>query len=452
MTPAVASLKDYRSDTQTQATWHLTFQPGSCGYPVSFLWDSSSLPTGSFYLKDEINGSIVNVNMKTQSSYSLTNSGITALKIEYTQSQSKDIAVQSGWNIISIPLLAADMSVSSIFSDAASSAYKYNNSYQTITSFSNGVGYWLKFNIGKTYTIQGSSVSSKIVNVNTGWNIIGPFENNVPTSSITSNPTGIITTPFYEFNNSYNQVTTLQSGKGYWVKVSSSGTLDLSSGPAKVASTNAPGVEAINKSWSKILITDAKGRSSNLYLSKSSVDDKYELPPVPPSGIFDIRFNNNKNTADMLSPGNEINIHSAVYPVTISVSNLSGNNLKITDAFGGGIVNASLANGKNIVIDKTVDRLNIELVELPDKFEVSQNYPNPFNPSTTIKFSLPEASNVKIILYDILGNKIADIADKHFDAGTNQIEFDASKYPSGIYIYRFQANSYESIKKMIILK
>ncbi|MHB8581410.1 MAG: T9SS type A sorting domain-containing protein [Ignavibacteriaceae bacterium] len=78
------SWKDYRASNLDTAEWLIKFQPGSGGYPMTFSWDTTNLPKGSLYLKDIITGSIVNVNMKTDSSYTLTNSGINELKIDYT--------------------------------------------------------------------------------------------------------------------------------------------------------------------------------------------------------------------------------------------------------------------------------------------------------------------------------------------------------------------------------
>ena len=88
----------------------MTFQPGSAGYPMTFSWDSTSFPEGTFYLKDLINGSFVFVNMKNQSSYVLTEPAITSLNISYKGNCSM-VSVNNEWNMISVPLLAEDMSL-----------------------------------------------------------------------------------------------------------------------------------------------------------------------------------------------------------------------------------------------------------------------------------------------------------------------------------------------------
>jgi hypothetical protein len=89
---------------------------------------------------------------------------------------------------------------------------------------------------------------------------------------------------------------------------------------------------------------------------------------------------------------------------------------------------------------------------IPDKLELNQNYPNPFNPSTTIKFGLPEAQFVTINIYDVLGNKLQTVVNENLQAGTYTYNFDASKYPSGIYFYSLTTNNSTITKKMMLIK
>jgi hypothetical protein len=97
---------------------------------------------------------------------------------------------------------------------------------------------------------------------------------------------------------------------------------------------------------------------------------------------------------------------------------------------------------------------------LPEDFRLIQNYPNPFNPGTTIEYSLPRASDVKLIIYDIIGREIQTLVNERQSAGQYRVSFDASNLSSGIYLYRIQASDPESssgqdfsdIKKMILMK
>ncbi len=88
----------------------------------------------------------------------------------------------------------------------------------------------------------------------------------------------------------------------------------------------------------------------------------------------------------------------------------------------------------------------------PSTFSLSQNYPNPFNPSTKIKYSLPVASHVKLVIYDILGNQIKTLVDKNQEPGFYETKFDGKDLSSGVYIYQLKTDQFVSTKKMILTK
>ncbi len=90
---------------------------------------------------------------------------------------------------------------------------------------------------------------------------------------------------------------------------------------------------------------------------------------------------------------------------------------------------------------------------IPKDFYVDQNYPNPFNPATTIRFGLPEAADVNLIIYDILGREVATLINSRpMNAGIHSIIFNASALASGTYVYRLSAGNKVEIKKMLLLK
>lgn len=93
-----------------------------------------------------------------------------------------------------------------------------------------------------------------------------------------------------------------------------------------------------------------------------------------------------------------------------------------------------------------------EELSTPDTYALSQNYPNPFNPSTIIEYALPEAGNVKINIFNILGQKISTLVNETKSAGRYQVTFDATKLSTGIYFYSLEANNFRSIKKMLLIK
>ncbi len=90
--------------------------------------------------------------------------------------------------------------------------------------------------------------------------------------------------------------------------------------------------------------------------------------------------------------------------------------------------------------------------ELPDKFLLSQNFPNPFNPTTNIKFQLPNASFVKVTVFDMLGREVETLVNEQLNAGTYKVDWDAAKYSSGVYFYKLEAGNFIETKKMLMIK
>ena len=91
-------------------------------------------------------------------------------------------------------------------------------------------------------------------------------------------------------------------------------------------------------------------------------------------------------------------------------------------------------------------------VVAPLEYALHQNYPNPFNPSTDIRFDLRHAGHVSLAIYNVLGQKVATLADRNFEAGSHSLTFNASSLASGVYFYRIDAGQFTDMKKMILLK
>jgi subtilisin family serine protease len=100
-----------------------------------------------------------------------------------------------------------------------------------------------------------------------------------------------------------------------------------------------------------------------------------------------------------------------------------------------------------------IDRpMNLEGQVIPTTYTLSQNYPNPFNPSTRITYDILDPVNVKIIVYNGLGQKISKIVDSFHTKGRYSIQFNAEALPAGIYYYKIQSKYFSEVKKMVLLK
>jgi hypothetical protein len=107
-----------------------------------------------------------------------------------------------------------------------------------------------------------------------------------------------------------------------------------------------------------------------------------------------------------------------------------------------------------------IDRLELlypssvinEETKAPNEFALEQNYPNPFNPSTKIYYTIGSNQFVQIKVYDLLGKEVSTLVSEYRDAGSYNVDFDASNLTCGIYLYKLQAGDFVQTKKMLLMK
>ncbi|MBI5727367.1 MAG: immune inhibitor A, partial [Ignavibacteriales bacterium] len=444
VTPAEFSAKDFRNDTLSAVDWMVKFQPGLSGYPMTLTWNPASLPQGTFLLKDIITGTLINVDMKAQNEYIVSNTAIGTLKIEYRKQVCKNVGLSSGWNMVSVPLQASNMASTSIFAQATSQVYGFNNGYVTTATLENSKGYWVRYGSAASVNVCGNPVTAAVP-VTAGWNMIGVYDRDVQVSGIASIPANIVNSVYYGFNNGYSQAATLNAGKGYWVRVSQNGTLNIS-GTGKGA-TQKP--EEIVSAYPHIVFSDAVGSSSNLYFAGAGTAvEKYAMPPLPPQGVFDVRFM--QGTCVSTEGITAVALNSVTYPLSLRAA---GSRFIIKDLLTNGkTLHAVVEDGKTITIAEGAGSLLIETVAMPKEFALEQNYPNPFNPSTVISYQLPENGKVKLTVFDCLGTEIATIVDGAQAAGKYNVTFNGANLSSGVYYYTLSAGKHTVSRKMLLLK
>ena len=91
-------------------------------------------------------------------------------------------------------------------------------------------------------------------------------------------------------------------------------------------------------------------------------------------------------------------------------------------------------------------------MSVPETFALHAAYPNPFNPTAEIGFDLPEASNVRLVVYDVMGREVARLADGLMGAGSHRVRFEAAGLPSGVYLYRLEAGAFAQTERMTLVK
>ncbi|MBN8547040.1 MAG: T9SS type A sorting domain-containing protein [Ignavibacteria bacterium] len=142
-----------------------------------------------------------------------------------------------------------------------------------------------------------------------------------------------------------------------------------------------------------------------------------------------------------------------------SVAFVAGNGTS-TNVHNYNFTDANLQAGKYTYRLKQIDldgtssyskEVEVDVAQV-NSFALDQNYPNPFNPTTSISYRIPEASNVVIKVYDVMGTEVATLVNGKQEAGNHSIAFDAAKLSSGSYIYTIKAGNFTTSKKMILMK
>lgn len=189
-------------------------------------------------------------------------------------------------------------------------------------------------------------------------------------------------------------------------------------------------------------------------------DGRVFVPELTPSGwvVHNFQYAGSDPDGDAVSfylvdgPDGSSITASGLFSWELTDQYAAQTNIPITVGITDGLLSTehtSLVNTDNVV--------GVESEAIPTDYSLSQNYPNPFNPSTTIKFGIPEAANVSVKIFNLLGQEVATLVNNNLEAGYHIINFNASNMISGMYFYRIQANgidgsNYTDVKKMLLVK
>ncbi|MDI6804608.1 MAG: T9SS type A sorting domain-containing protein [Bacteroidota bacterium] len=450
------SLKDFRNDALNMVIWKLKFQPGPGDYPFVFSWNNTVLPPGNFFLQDALSGATINVNMKTQNSYTLTNTLQKTLLIVYQNHLCKDMTIKTDWQMSSLPLIVRNMDPNFLFPNTTAPVYMFSDGYTIPSMLNPGKAYWVRNGINEILSFCGIPVSSSQVYLEAGWNMVGVYEKDISVNGITTTPPGILNSAFYGFDAGYYIPTVLQSGKGYWIKTSQSGFINLPN--PMFANRGEIVLPEIKKDWGKIIITDKSGNKMELFVATENQNlNFYDLPPVPPPGTFDVRYESDRFVEYLSLSFKIMKITYAEYPIKIKTEGIS---INIKDSqTDGKTFNRDIINETELIIeDKDIQMLKVGVIEIPLVYEMHQNYPNPFNPSTTIQYSIPFRSNVKLEIFNTIGQSVSTLVNSEVEAGNYSVDWKA-EVGSGIYFYRIKAVSvenpeyiYVNVKKMLLIR
>jgi hypothetical protein len=316
--------------------------------------------------------------------------------------------------------------------------------------------------------VFGRPISTLGITVGKGWNMIGTITSPVSTTTVDTAANTQVVSRYFDYSGGYHPQTTLTPGKGYWVKTSllsgTTGTLTLHASVAQPKS----GQDEI-ASLNSITIRDKSGRSQDLYfgsegLLKSSVES-YELPPAAPD--FDARFTSGRmvesypaiisDDAKITFP---ISVSTDAYPLTVIYNVRNGVAGKKFVLSNGKETLGVLEGSGSLTLKNAANSLALTLgngANVPKAFALGQNYPNPFNPTTHFVVDVPKVSDVSVVVYDLLGQKIMTLLSGQLSANSYNVTWNGtdehgSIVPSGVYFVRMASGDFSAVQKMMLMK
>ena len=354
--------------------------------------------------------------------------------------------------MIGLPLTVENSAYGYLFpTSVTGTLYGFNGSYTPESELTPGAGYWLVFSDDGSDELSGEAINSLTLGLSQGWNMISGITLPVEISAV-DDPNGIIVSgSIYGFDGNYEPASILTPGKGYWINAFASGDITISSGGA------AKTIHAFTGRTKEANTLSFNG--NDLYFGISIPEEEilsYQLPPKPPAGAFDVRFADDMkvtessgsieimNNTDKLSIFYTINIDAGEHMRWV----LTSDEGKEYELNGSGEIAVSG--------DATGFTLN-KVQGVPLTYSVSQNYPNPFNPVTSIRYEIPVENFVTISVYNVMGQKIADLVHELRPAGYHHTTWNSTNMhgdpvSSGIYIYTVTAGNYRADKKMVLMK
>ena len=371
------------------------------------------------------------------------------------------------WNLVGLPLETFNSSVSHLFpQNSSGSVFAFDGAYRSQQYLEPGNGYWLNMPESGYREIDGDIIGELNIQLTKGWNLISGTYHPVQLWAI-DDPGSVITPgTIYGFDETYFFAGSLQPGRGYWVHAEQSGTISIRTQQGKLQPAMKER-QLADIAGHKIVLRAGGATQERFFAVENpeSISSANILPPIPPEGMLDarimgdqwftqenqvrLRIQHAQEKIEMIIRSPEEDYQLYTYEVEL----FSADHL---------IRKISVDDGEVLIVDLEIDEVVIRLLsvsddtdhrgELPMEFKLYQNYPNPFNPSTLIRFALPLQSEVRLDVFNVIGQRVATLVNSELSAGWHQVAFDASHLSSGMYIYRIQAGSYVETRKLILVK
>jgi len=394
----------------------------------------------------------------------------------------KTLTLAESWNLIGLPVNSIERGFQNLFPNAIDGTlFEFaGGSYQSATELELATGYWIRLSSADTLNLEGVPIDTLDIPLNAGWNMITGGTADRLLSNL-SDPDGVIIPgTLFRFEGAYTAADSLLAGEGYWLRASDAGTISVTGTSNstttnnRVASnrkTNSPALQSeatlksVRKDFHKLIVSVPEGPEQELLFGRrlpEQIDVRsFSLPPKAPGGILDVRFSGDMRLSHKDRSQITITTNGDYSPqlhITKGEAGSVSGTLKVIgsdgssnryDLQGGQVITLPKAKTLNLTLETTLQEL---VSDLPQEFTLQQNYPNPFNPTTTIEYGLPSSAEVRLTVYNVMGQEVATLVNQQQSAGFHSVNFDASRLSSGMYLYRIEAGEFTQTRKLMLVK
>ena len=353
-----------------------------------------------------------------------------------------EVSHMSDWNLVGLPVGLVDTELMSVYPDAIEGTlFSFTDSYLQQDELFSGTGYWLRFDQEGTNSLTGTPITVLTLSLQSDWNLMSGLSTSMGVSEI-SDPEGIIIPgTIFGFGESYELTDVIEPGKAYWLRTTQSGEVILGGSTGSRV-----------KEIPQLQANTIRVKGMTLYFG-AEVSDKlqYSLPPLPPEGVFDIRFSDDSR---ICAEDCEIDVRHSSEGMEIECGVVDDQEWELVDEWG----NVTPCSGIQ-QIDGGSQRFILQRSSdmFPLTYSIAPAYPNPFNPETTIRFSLPEVTELTITIHDILGRQVVELVRGELESGHHSLRWDGTDahndpVSAGVYFVQINSVEYTHIMKLIFLK
>jgi hypothetical protein len=466
---------------------HGTANPPASPACATLSWDPNEFNAENNYVLREgldPNGPVVVADMRTTTSYQVCDVQTSRFYTVHWESTAcagisyATLSLTAGWNLVSLPVIPESNALADLF-PTAEAAFAFDGTYSEATTLDPCVGYWVKVPTDVTVSLTGTAVTDCATALTEGWHLVGGP--NCTAAPITT-PGGALQTLF-GFDGSYQSAVQTAAGMGYWAEISPAATLTLNCGAP------APPAASLASDGSRLVILASRPvtglvSSASVELGADMQSTTAKAPPEAPeysvrmklyredmSAAYyrDVRSTDETENLWILAVnphGNDVARGTTTATISWDPAALGHDSYELRAGLDG--------TGEVLVADMK-DVTSFEITgdnrdqffsilrsgnagpALPDEFTLNQNYPNPFNPTTQISFSLPTARQIRLDVFNVLGQRVATLFDGNADAGEHTVTWEAKNstgqsVSSGVYFYRLEAAGFSQTRKMMLLR